>query len=88
MEEQLIRPIEEARLRTTQRDHPGAAEGSRKSGPLTARERIEQLIDVDTFVEYGALAGATTQPDDEAWADALVAGVGLVAGAPVVIASL
>ena len=40
-----------------------------------------------SFVEYGGLAGATTDPEDEAHADGLVAGVGLVHGEPVVGAS-
>ncbi|MBA6411904.1 carboxyl transferase [Parahaliea sp. F7430] len=53
---------------------------------LTARERIEQLCDPDSFTEYGALAGgchpagAASVP-----ADALVAGIGRIDGASAVI---
>ena len=45
------------------------------------------LFDEGSFIEYGALAGATTDPEDEAYADGLVAGAGLVFGQPVVGAS-
>ena len=45
------------------------------------------LFDEASFLEYGELAGATTDPDDAAYADGLVAGVGLLHGKPVVGAS-
>ena len=56
-------------------------------GRFTARERLAALFDEGSFIEYGALAGATTQPEDESYADGLVAGAGLVFGQPVVGAS-
>jgi acetyl-CoA carboxylase carboxyltransferase component len=45
------------------------------------------LLDADSFVEYGALAGATSRVEDEAAADGLVAGAGKIAGKPLVAAS-
>ena len=62
-------------------------EAIHQRGRLTARERLTALFDAASFVEYGGLAGATTDPEDEAHADGLVAGVGLVHGEPVVGAS-
>jgi acetyl-CoA carboxylase carboxyltransferase component len=57
------------------------------SGHLSARERLSRLLEPGSFIEYGALAGQTSQVDDSAPADGLVAGTGLVAGKPVVAAS-
>ena len=45
------------------------------------------LFDAASFIEYGELAGATTDPRDDAYGDGLVAGVGLVHGRPVLGAS-
>ena len=66
---------------------PEAVASVHASGHLTARERMAALLDAGTFIEYGALAGATSEIDDDAAADGLVAGAGRVAGAPVVAAS-
>ena len=51
-------------------------------GRVAARGRIERLLDPDTFVEIGTLAGDGTTP-----ADAFVAGSGLIEGRPVVVGS-
>ena len=87
LEEQLVRQIAEARARGFDDARPGVVEGAHQRGRLTARERLTALFDAASFIEYGALAGATTQPDDEAYADGLVGGVGLVHGQPVAGAS-
>ncbi len=87
LEEQLLRQIAEARGRGRDDARAGAVDGIHKRGRLTARERLAALFDEATLVEYGALAGATTRPQDAAHADALVAGVGLVHGQPVAAAS-
>jgi acetyl-CoA carboxylase carboxyltransferase component len=57
------------------------------AGRLTARERLATLLDIDSFVEYGVLAGKTSQADDANVADGLVSGTGLLYGKPVVAAS-
>ena len=49
-------------------------------GRLTARERVDVLIDTDSFVEYGVLAGRTTDDDDHSPADGLVCGGATVHG--------
>ncbi|MDA0789435.1 MAG: hypothetical protein O2780_08260 [Proteobacteria bacterium] len=87
MDHQLIEQIEAARKRTLDGARPDVVERSHDQGHLTARERLALLFDVDSFVEYGALAGATTRPEDEHYADGLVAGVGLIERQPVVAGS-
>ncbi len=87
LEETLLRQIAEARARGRDDARPGMVEKTHRLGRLTARERLTALFDGSSFVEYGALAGATTRPEDEAYADGLIAGVGLVFGQPVCGAS-
>ncbi len=66
---------------------PSAVAAVHAAGRLTARERLEALLDPHSLVEYGALAGRTSSADDDGAADGLVAGAGLVAGRPVVAAA-
>lgn len=87
MEERLIQRIEAARANASDGARPGVVSAAHAQDRLTARERITLLLDADSFVEYGVLAGETTKPEDESWADGLVAGVGLIVGEPVVVAS-
>ena len=54
-------------------------------GRLTARERIEQLLDTNTFIEYGELAAANPVQGDAVPADGLVGGVGLIDQQSVVV---
>ena len=81
VEEKLVQQIQEARMRAIQ------ASRSDQSGKLHARERLSLLLDSESLVEYGVLAGATSSPDDESTADGLVAGAGQINGKPVVAAS-
>jgi acetyl-CoA carboxylase carboxyltransferase component len=66
---------------------PAAVADAHASGHLTARERLSSLLDHGSFIEYGVLAGATSQVDDTSVADGLVAGTGQIAGKPVTVAS-
>jgi acetyl-CoA carboxylase carboxyltransferase component len=50
------------------------------SGRLTARERIDLLVDPDTFYEIGLLADAQHRRDEPAAADAVVGGFARVDG--------
>src|SRR5262245_18237117 len=67
---------------------PEKLERQHVGGRLDARARVEQLVDPGTFVELGTLVGSVhrgvTPP---APADGLVAGHGLVAGRPVLVAA-
>jgi len=85
MERDLIRQIEAAQARARAPAHAESLSG--RTGSLSPRERLAALLDADSFVEYGALAGATSDPDDENHADGLVGGAGLIAGKAVVAAT-
>lgn len=58
------------------------------AGCPRARPRIEGLVDPGSFVEYGLLAGRTSDVDDDGPSDGLVGGVGEIDGHPVVTAAL
>jgi acetyl-CoA carboxylase carboxyltransferase component len=73
---------------------PEAVERRRRTGQRTARENVADLLDPDSFVEYGPLAIAAQRrrrPVEELIertpADGLVGGTGTVAGHPVVAMS-
>lgn len=54
----------------------------RSAGRVDARKRIAELLDHESFVEIGTLAGDPSAP-----ADAFVAGSGLIDGRPVLVGS-
>lgn len=57
-----------------------------KHGHLTARERIEKLVDPDTFLELGLLAHSDQLGFEEKSAgDGIITGLGKVEGRPVVL---
>ena len=73
---------------------PDAVERRRRTGQRTARENIADLLDEDTFVEYGPVVIAAQRRrrtlDDliaRTPADGLVGGTGAVAGSPVIAMS-
>ena len=60
-----LEELEEIRRRTEIAKQMGGAENIKRQhdgGKLTVRERIDRLLDRDSFHEYGALAGATRLP--------------------------
>lgn len=70
---------------------PGATSEQHRRGRLTARERIDRLLDRDTFVEVGQLGRPTgdgpLMEGVDAPADGVVVGRGRVGGRPVVVVS-
>ena len=67
---------------------PEAIERQHSQGRLTVRERIESLIDKDSFQEVGKLAGKTTYEDGKlvsAVPSPYVGGLANIAGRPVAI---
>jgi len=74
VEEQAVQQILEARAASL-------------GGGRTARRRLADLVDEDSLVEYGPLAGRGSSVEDTAYADGLVGGVGTVDGHPVAVAS-
>jgi acetyl-CoA carboxylase carboxyltransferase component len=87
MDSEQLAQITEARTRAVDAGRPDDVAAVHAQGRLTARERIAELVDAGTFVEYGQLAGERPDPDDTAHAEGLVAGMGHVAGRPTLVAS-
>ncbi len=86
-----IRPdlaeVIDRRGNTLDANRPDAVARRRKTGQRTARENIEDLVDPDSFTEYGAFVVAARRARmsrEELWkrtpADGLVAGIGRVNG--------
>lgn len=86
-EQNLLQQIMDARQRALDGARPDAVAKAHKAGRLTARERLTHLLDSNSVVEYGVLAGATSQADGESAADGLVACAGKIKGQPVLAAS-
>lgn len=88
--EQLIKELEERRSRIIDADGARAKKQHEK-GKLSARERIELLLDPETFIEYDAFVQhrCTNFGMDkvEIPADAVVTGYGLIDGRPVCVYS-
>jgi 3-methylcrotonyl-CoA carboxylase beta subunit len=86
--ERMTALVGELRERTEQVSRGGgekAVERHRSRGKLTARERIDRLVDPDTaFLELNALA-AWGLYDDEAPSAGIVTGIGVVSGRQSVI---
>lgn len=57
------------------------------AGCADARRRLTALFDAGSFVEYGPLAGRSSEVEDTATADGLVGGVGELSGRPIAAAS-
>jgi acetyl-CoA carboxylase carboxyltransferase component len=87
LEAHVVQQIIDARRAASDDGRPEAVAAVHASGSLTARERVDALVDAGSFVEYGVLAGATSAAADDAAADGLVAGAAEVDGVPVVVAA-
>src|SRR5215475_13454075 len=74
------------RLAPTDAMRPEAVARQRARQGRTARERIDNLVDPGSFLEYGLLA-RPAQPDADGPADGLVTGLARVRDRPVAIAS-
>lgn len=83
--EKQIQDLEERRSRASAMGGEAKIERQHSKGKLTARERVDLLVDPGTFQEYGLLASHHDQkPGDPITpADGLVAGTGRVDGRPV-----
>ncbi|MBM3139779.1 MAG: biotin carboxylase [Chloroflexi bacterium] len=87
MEERLVREVREARAAALDGARAEAVAAQHAAGRLTARERVEALLDPGSFVEYGVLAESAPDAPGAGAADGLVCGAGRVLGRPVVVAS-
>lgn len=86
MDADIIEAIVEARAQAMDVARPEAVARVHAKQKFTARERIDMLLDADSFVEYGILA-VPANADISGPADGLVQGFGTIEGRPVAIAS-
>lgn len=78
--------LAEARLLPSDGARPEAVARQRARGARTARERIDALVDPDSFREYGLLA-KPSQPELDGPADGIITGIARVRDRPVAVAS-
>ncbi len=79
--------IERRRSRARQGGGPEAIERQHRRGRLTVRERIEALVDKESFREYGGLAGVAEPGEPGGFTPAsVVAGVARIGSRPCVVA--
>src|SRR2546430_9241165 len=86
----LVEDLEQRRERAYGMGGPERIERQRSLGKHPVRERIEELLDPGTFVEYGLLAdhmdpGLAASGYDHLAADGMVAGIGEIDGRPVAV---
>ena len=79
-----IKEIEQKRQRLLQMGGPEAIEKQHQAGKLTARERLNILLDKGSFMEDGLFIHAM-QGDKELPGDAIVTGIGKIENRPVFI---
>ncbi len=84
MEERLAE-LERRRAQALGMGGPERVERHRASGRLTARERLDALVDPGSFYEIGLLADAQHRRDEPAAADAVVGGLARVDGRKVCV---
>jgi len=79
--QELLKALEEKRQQALQMGGPAKVKKQNEKGWLTARERIDKLLDSDSFVEMGMLAhSAMPGMEDRTPADGLICGYGLIDG--------
>ena len=83
MRPNVVQELEERRKRARLGGGPARIEAQHKRGKLTARERLEVLLDPDSFDEYGMLVEARPNPftkGDHTPGDGVVTGSGMING--------
>jgi acetyl-CoA carboxylase carboxyltransferase component len=78
--------VHDARTAHLDDQRADALDRIRARGSLTARERIDRLLDAGSFLEYGMLA-EPAPPDLDGSGDGVVTGLGMVDGRPVAVIS-
>ena len=87
MDDALIERVMAARAEASDTGRPGAVATVHAAGHLTARERIEALLDPGSAVEYGVLSGRRIDTGDWVPTTGGVDFAGTVDGQPVVASS-
>ena len=85
--EDLICELMNRRAQAVAMGGPEKVRRQRERGKLTVRERVEELLDLGSFLEYGILATHTGALLDEPItpADAVITGTGRIQGRPIAI---
>ncbi len=85
----LVEDLSERRRRALEMGGPDLVERQHSLGKLTARERLDLLVDPGTWVEYGLLADSMDPAYEGRYlaADAAITGVGEIDGRSVAIAA-
>lgn len=87
----LLEELNERRVAVLDEGRPQVVEAQHRTGALTARERVERLVDPGSFREYGSFAEPMNDTPAtqglKGAADAIITGIGLVEGRPVAIMS-
>ncbi len=88
MDKKILEELAEKRAAGKTLGNPTTLEKLKASGRLNARERVDALLDPDSFVELGVLA-RSQNPDlyDRTPADGLIAGWGKIEGRTVYVTS-
>ena len=84
---ELMDDLDKRRQKILGMGGPANLEKQRGKGKLTARERIERLLDAGSFVETGIFARNRTTTKTEVPSDAVITGYGKIAGQRVYIFS-
>ncbi|MFC1822363.1 carboxyl transferase domain-containing protein, partial [Thermodesulfobacteriota bacterium] len=82
---QMVEELHLKRTSTLDEARPHAVERQSKLGKLTARQRVNLLVDPGTFFEFGQLAEAVHFIKRESPADGVIIGVGKVNGRKVAV---
>jgi propionyl-CoA carboxylase beta chain len=89
--EEKLAQLQERRQQAIHSASESAVEKQHGRGKLTARERIEKLLDEDSFQEVDTFVAHRTHDFDmdknRPWGDAVVTGYGLIDGRPVCVFS-
>ncbi|MBI2526417.1 MAG: acyl-CoA carboxylase subunit beta [Candidatus Rokubacteria bacterium] len=87
----LLKSLAAEKARAAEMGGPEAIARTHERGKLTARERLEKLLDPGSFMEVGLLAKGRMEspgmPPEELPADGIVVGQGAIAGRPVFVAA-
>lgn len=82
----LLKELDEKRKKFQQMGGPEKVRKQHDGGWLTARERIERLLDPDSFMEFGLFAHSDFPGvEDKTPADGLICGYGLINGRQVAV---
>ena len=80
IKDKLLAQLEERRRKVREMGGKDSVARQKKRGKLTARERIEQLLDEGTFCEIGMFARSRSASGAQIASDAVIAGCGEIDG--------